>query len=79
MDMSHGMGMSMGSMSMGGGGPSMFDLQKMFWAVVGAAIASATLVNVYNKLLYRQRYVNGQCPRALADGYLGYRLRAVSI
>lgn len=47
-------GMSMG-MDMGSGIPSRFDLQKMFWAVVGAAIGCATLVNVYNQLLYRQR------------------------
>ncbi len=56
MDMS---GMSMG-MDMGSGVPSRFDLQKMFWAVVGAAIGCATLVNVYNQLLYRQRYAHSR-------------------
>lgn len=54
MDMS---GMSMG-MDMGSGVPSRLELQKMFWAVVGAAIGFATLVNVYNQLLYRQRYAD---------------------
>ncbi|KAL8839643.1 MAG: hypothetical protein Q9170_001649 [Blastenia crenularia] len=51
MDMGHGMG----GMSMGNGAPSVFDLQKMYWAVIGTAIACATLANLYNKLLYRQR------------------------
>ena len=46
---------SMGNVSMGNGMPSLFYLQKMFWAVIGAAIACATVVNVYNKLLWRQR------------------------
>ena len=46
----------MGNMSMGKGVPSLSYLQKMFWAAVGAAIALATVVNLYNKLLSRQRY-----------------------
>lgn len=52
-----GMSMSsgMGNMSMGNGVPGLFYLQKMFWAAVGAAIALATAVNVYNKILCRQR------------------------
>ncbi len=29
---------------------------RMYWAVIGAAIALATLVNVADVLLYRQRY-----------------------
>ena len=49
--------MSMGGMSMGSGVPSLFYLQRMFWAVIGAAVGCATAVNVYNKLLNRQRYV----------------------
>jgi len=51
--------MSMGT-DMGSSVPSMFDLQKMFWAVVGAAIGCATFINVYNQLLYRQRYADCQ-------------------
>ncbi|KAL8732382.1 MAG: hypothetical protein Q9166_002780 [cf. Caloplaca sp. 2 TL-2023] len=51
MSMSHGMG----GMSMGDGVPSLFYVQKMYWAVVGTAIALATIVNVYNNALYRQR------------------------
>ncbi len=51
----------MGSMDMGSGVPNLFVLQKMFWAVVGAAIGCATAVNVYNKLLCRQRFVNSRC------------------
>ncbi|KAL8823747.1 MAG: hypothetical protein Q9191_005586 [Dirinaria sp. TL-2023a] len=56
MDMSGmSMGSEMGGMSMGSGVPNLFYLQKMFWAVVGAAIGLATAVNVYNELLCRQR------------------------
>ncbi|KAL8697301.1 MAG: hypothetical protein Q9201_007191 [Fulgogasparrea decipioides] len=51
MHMDHGMG----GMSMGDGIPSPFYLQKMYWAVVGTAIGCASLINLYNKFLYRQR------------------------
>ena len=62
MDMSGmGMGSGMGSMSMGSGVPNLFYLQKMFWAVIGAAIGLATAVNVYHKLLFRQRYASLDC------------------
>ncbi|KAL9125378.1 MAG: hypothetical protein Q9217_005413 [Psora testacea] len=57
MDM-EGMGMSgggMGSMSMGDGLPNLFYMQKMYWAVVGAAIGVATLANILNNILLRQR------------------------
>lgn len=59
MDMS-GMSMgggdgSMGNTSTGNGIPSLFYLQQMFWAAIGAAIACATVINVYNNLLWRQR------------------------
>jgi hypothetical protein len=47
-------GMAMGSMSMGGALP-LLDYPQMYWAVVGAAIAVATLVNIFNHILYRQR------------------------
>jgi hypothetical protein len=47
--------MAMGSMSMGAGIPPLQDFPKLYWAVVGAAIATATAVNVYNHALYRQR------------------------
>lgn len=52
-----GMSMSggMGNMSMGAGVPNLFYLQKMFWAAIGSAIAVAALINVYNKILCRQR------------------------
>jgi len=55
MDMG-GMDMSMGNMSMGNGIPSLFTLEKMYWAVVGSAIGAFTLANVYSWFLYRQRY-----------------------
>lgn len=51
MDMGH-----MGSMSMGDGVPSLFYLQKMYWAVVGSAIAAGTVVNILNRFLAVQRY-----------------------
>ncbi|GES63109.1 metalloreductase [Aspergillus terreus] len=50
MDMGH-----MGSMSMGNGVPSLFYLQKMYWAVVGSAIAAGTVVNILNRFLAVQR------------------------
>ncbi|KAE8146746.1 FAD-binding domain-containing protein [Aspergillus avenaceus] len=46
---------SMGNMSMGDGVPNLFYLQKMYWAVVGSAIAAGTVVNLYNRLLAFQR------------------------
>ncbi|KAK7549290.1 ferric-chelate reductase [Phyllosticta citricarpa] len=55
----------MSSMDMGGMGgmsssspsglPSLQFFQKMYWAVVGAFIAAATLVNITNYVIYRQR------------------------
>jgi hypothetical protein len=48
-------GMSMGSMSIGNGVPSMFDLQQTYWAVVGSVIGVATIVNLINRLLYQNR------------------------
>jgi hypothetical protein len=49
-------GMSMAGMSsMGNGVPSLFYMQQIFWAFIGIAIAIATLANVINKVLYRQR------------------------
>lgn len=53
-------GMSMGSMGhmhMGDGAPDLFYLQKMYWAVVGSAIAAGTVVNGLNRFLAFQRYV----------------------
>ncbi|KAI9795314.1 MAG: hypothetical protein M1835_006029 [Candelina submexicana] len=56
MDMSmSGMGMAMGSMSMGTGVPNLFDLQKMYWAVIGAAVAFAAALNILETILCRQR------------------------
>lgn len=46
---------SMGDMSMGDGVPSSSFLQKVYWAAVGAAIACATIVNLYHGILSRQR------------------------
>jgi len=45
----------MGSMSMGGLPPLAY-FPQYYWAVVGTVVAIATLINVYNHLLYRQRY-----------------------
>lgn len=56
--MSMSMGdMPAGSMSMGDGVPSLFTLQKMYWAVVGSAIGAATLVNVLDRVIASHRYV----------------------
>ncbi|KAK1141792.1 ferric-chelate reductase Frp1 [Aspergillus melleus] len=51
-------GMSMGSMGhmhMGDGAPDLFYLQKMYWAVVGSAIAAGAVANGLNRLLAFQR------------------------
>ncbi|KAJ6124350.1 Riboflavin synthase-like beta-barrel [Penicillium samsonianum] len=54
--MSMSMGdMPAGSMSMGDGVPSLFTLQKMYWAVVGSAIGAATLVNVLDRVIASHR------------------------
>ncbi|KAF7504921.1 hypothetical protein GJ744_001568 [Endocarpon pusillum] len=47
-------------MSTGEGVPNLFYMQKMYWAVLGAAIACATLINVLNKVLALQRYQSQQ-------------------
>lgn len=60
MDMS---GMAMGSMSMGGMAP-LIEFPKYYWAVVGTVIGIATMVNVFNHILYRQRYVHLSISRA---------------
>ena len=52
MDMAGGMG----DMYMGSGVPDLFYLQKMFWAVIGAAIACATVVHFLDVVLFWQRY-----------------------
>ncbi|PLB39019.1 ferric reductase family protein [Aspergillus candidus] len=45
----------MGHMSMGDDVPDLFHLQRMYWAVVGSAIAAATVVNILNRCLAYQR------------------------
>ena len=45
----------MGSMSMGDGVPGLFYLQKMYWAVIGSAIAAGTVINILNRFLACQR------------------------
>ncbi|KAH8601429.1 ferric reductase NAD binding domain-containing protein [Bisporella sp. PMI_857] len=42
-------------MSMGVGVPGLFHMQNVFWAFIGTAIGVATLVNLFNQILYRQR------------------------
>ena len=42
----------------GDGVPSLFYLQRMYWAVVGTAIGIATLANVFNKIVADQRLVD---------------------
>ena len=57
MDMS-GMDMSgsSGGMDMTAG-PDNFDMQRIFWTVISAAVGCAVAVNVFEQFLYRQRYV----------------------
>lgn len=47
--------MPMGAMSMSDGAPSLFTMQKMYWAVVGSAIGAATIVNILNRTLAQHR------------------------
>jgi hypothetical protein len=49
--------MAMGSMSMGGMAP-LIEFPKYYWAVVGTAIGLATVVNIFNTVLYRHRYTH---------------------
>jgi predicted ferric reductase len=53
------MDMSMMSMSMMGGmaagAPSLFYMQQIFWAFVGAAIGVAALANILNRVIYHRR------------------------
>ncbi|KAH0543190.1 hypothetical protein FGG08_002451 [Glutinoglossum americanum] len=58
-----GMDMPMGDMTMGDGVPTFFSLQQMYWAAVGAAVACATAVNIYEKALCKHRlYAGGKFP-----------------
>ncbi|KAK2791573.1 hypothetical protein FQN52_004764 [Onygenales sp. PD_12] len=57
MDHDH-MDMGMGDMNMGDGVPGLFYTQQMYWAVVGAAIAVATVANVLNNLIAVQRFAD---------------------
>lgn len=50
MSHNHG-GMSMGSMAL----PALPEFPKFYYAVVGSTVAVATLANIYNQVLYRQR------------------------
>ncbi|OJK02091.1 hypothetical protein ASPACDRAFT_114742 [Aspergillus aculeatus ATCC 16872] len=54
MDMDMSMS-GMGHMSMGAGVPGFFYLQKMYWVVIGSAIAAGTVVNLLNRYLAYQR------------------------
>jgi hypothetical protein len=51
------MDMTMGGSS-SGGLPKLRAFPTFYWAVVGTAIGIATLVNVANYVIYRQRYAN---------------------
>lgn len=45
-----------GGISTADGVPDNFYMQRMYWAVVGAAVVFATVVNVLNKILAWERY-----------------------
>ena len=44
-----------GMTAMAAGVPSLFYMQQMFWAFVGTAIGVATIANVLNMIIFRQR------------------------
>lgn len=52
MDMSS---MDMGGMSTGAGIPTFFQFQQYYWAIVGTVIAVATVANIFNLFLAKQR------------------------
>ena len=55
--MDHGSAHGMGGMDMGSRVPGLFYMAKMYWVIVGAAVAFATCINVLNKVLAYQRYL----------------------
>lgn len=57
---------SMGSMTMGGE-ITLLDYPLMYWAVVCSVVGVATMVNLYNHLLYKQRLVVLLCNETSID------------
>uniref|UniRef100_A0A093V8B0 ferric-chelate reductase (NADPH) n=1 Tax=Talaromyces marneffei PM1 TaxID=1077442 RepID=A0A093V8B0_TALMA len=55
MDMSS---MDMGGMSTGAGIPTFFQFQQYYWAIVGTVIAVATVANIFNLFLAKQRLLD---------------------
>lgn len=70
--------MPMGSMSAGNGIPPLFTFQKMYWAVVGTAIGIATMVNLLNYVIFRQRLsaLSKGLPRPAKPKALFFRVNA---
>lgn len=55
--MDHGRAQDMESMDVGSEVPSLVYMARMYWVVVGAAIAFAAFINVLNKILASRRCV----------------------
>ncbi|CAG8961018.1 hypothetical protein HYFRA_00002558 [Hymenoscyphus fraxineus] len=65
-----------GEMAMGDGVPGLFYMQRIFWAFVGSSIAVATLANVINKIICRQRISVRQSPSAAKPTSLFFKSHA---
>src|SRR4051794_2774979 len=66
-----------GEMSMGAGVPGLFHMQQVFWAFVGTALGVATLVNVFNQILYHQRMATSKStPNAARPKFILFRAQA---
>ncbi|KAG9239158.1 metalloreductase [Amylocarpus encephaloides] len=63
-------------MTMAVGVPGLFYMQKIFWAFIGAAIATATIANAINKILCYQRISARKSPDAAKPKSAFFRTHA---
>lgn len=56
-----GMDMAMGSMSIGNGIPPLIEFPKIYLGIVGGVVAIATIANLANIIICRQRCAQLRC------------------
>lgn len=61
-----------GATPTGDGVPTYFEMQRMYWAVVGTAIGVATACNILNKIVAAQRYVGKEWLHGDVESWLLY-------
>jgi len=62
---------------MGAGVPGLFHMQQVFWAFIGTALGVATLVNIFNHILYHQRMATSKTvPNAAMPKSILFRMQA---